>query len=332
MNPPRLHVGVAGLGSIGSRHARLLAARGDVDVTAYDPHGIDDRHRTDTPLGVTIDWSEFLAGGLDAVVIASPDAAHVPQLVDCHRLGLPVLLEKPVAPSLAEATDALAATAGDGVLVGYVLRHHPLLRRAATLVGDGAIGRIASAHLSVSAAETLAVARNRFSEPVPYRLVVDYSHEWDTVRWLLGPVRRCAATATTFDDLADDVACRREHPHAVDALLELESGAAATVHLDYLRSDRGRWATFVGTDGTLTVDVAMATIRLDRGAAPVHEVVATDRDDAFGAQLAHFLDVVRGVPPLVTLADGVAALAVADSVRRASESEGWVDVPAVPRT
>jgi myo-inositol 2-dehydrogenase/D-chiro-inositol 1-dehydrogenase len=51
------------------------------------------------------------------------------------------------------------------------------------------------------------------------------------------------------------------------------------------------------------------------------------RDTAFHRQLTHFLDVVAGrAEPIVTVHDGLRALAVADAIVASCQSAGWCDV------
>ncbi len=319
---------MSGIGSIGARHVLLLAELGVRDLVVYDPQPAG----LDLPAGpaqavLARSFHELLAGGLDGVVIASPDECHLEQVREACTAGVPVLVEKPLADSIAAAAEleAVAAATGTAVLVGYVLRYSPALRRARELVA-GALGPIRSAHVALGAGETVALARSRFASARPYGIVFDYSHEWDYLEWLLGPIRRVAAVGSS---VADD----RPSPDVVDALLELESGVGATVHLDYVQREAGRVVTVVGERATLRVDVGRGELDLRPadGRASSHEQHTEPRDAMFTGQLEHFLAVIRGKEqPRIGVAVGRRAVEVAEAVRQAGERGEWVELgPAV---
>ncbi len=80
---------------------------------------------------------------LDAVLIATPGDSHVPLTAAALAAGKHVLVEKPLALTVADA-ESLAATARDGgvvSMVGFNYRFHPLARELKTTVSRGAIGR-----------------------------------------------------------------------------------------------------------------------------------------------------------------------------------------------
>lgn len=124
-----LRVGVIGTGALGRHHARLLAQLPGAEMV-----GIHDRRREAAEAvaqehGVRV-WERYedLAEQLDAAVVAAPTVAHAEIGCDLLRRGCHVLVEKPIAASLAEA-DALLAARGDRVLaVGHVEFFNPAVQ------------------------------------------------------------------------------------------------------------------------------------------------------------------------------------------------------------
>lgn len=310
-------IGVIGLGSIGRRHARLLAERNDVAVRVFDvdPEAFHDVVGLEAAASV-----EQLLAGCRGVVIAAPDALHAPLTIAACQAGVAVLVEKPVSDSLVAAREmaAVAAASGVPVLVGHVLRHLPILGRAEELLDDGAIGAPVSFHATLGAYETVERARVRFAGADRYRLPFDYSHEWHYVQWLLGPVERCVATGHVGGDMPV-----RPDPNVVDVLLVQQSGVTGTVHLDYVERDGARAIRIVGDHGVMEVDLRGGTITLACGAERRVEQHAEHRDVAFRRQLDHFLDVVEGVPPMVTIEEAARAVAVAEAVVASCEEGTW---------
>jgi predicted dehydrogenase len=322
----RCRIGVSGLGSIGAAHARVLAERG-VELVFYDPAAASLEAVAGVPHQESAGSFERLLGsGLDGLVVATPDRFHVEQAsAGCER-GIPVLVEKPVSDDLEAARRLATAQAASGthVLVGYVLRHSRVLARVRTLVQDGAIGVPVSFQVMLGAYETLEVARNRFREPLPGGLFLDYSHEWDYINWLLSPIRSGCALAGRVSSLP-----LVQDPNFADGALQLASGATGSFHLDYVQKPGRRRLTVVGDRGTLDADVPAGLVRVrEHGDEMVREYREPDsRLELLGRQADHFLDVVAGrQPPRVTLHDAIAALRVALALRRSSIERAWVAV------
>jgi predicted dehydrogenase len=319
-------VGVSGIGSIGARHARVLSGIEGVTVLAQDPFATraDIERRVGGNVVVVSSFEDLVDRAPDGIVLASPESAHVAQVLAVTDRGIPVLVEKPVAGSLSDGL-RLAGPRSAPVLVGYVLRHYRCMSRAAAMIAAGAVGRPVSFHVDLGAYETLELARNRFEHAPPGTIYVDYSHEWDYLRWWLGDIVAGCAVEQTIASLP-----LVQQPNVVDALLRLAGGATGTVHLDYLQSPGHRRITVIGDAGTLTVDVGTGAVVLTARGAAESDVsdCSEERDHAFAAQALHFLSVTRGeVEPIVTVADGLAALATADALRRSGTAGGaWEQV------
>jgi len=315
-----LTIGVSGLGSIGRRHERLLRRRPNVRILVYDTRLPDDLPESECVRS----FEEMLEGGIDGVVIAAPDDAHLVQAGAACRAGIPVLVEKPLASDLASGLElqSIAAETGTPLLVGYVLRHTAVLRRVRELLEEHAVGAVASVHAMLGAYETLVAARSRFANVVPYRLVYDYSHEWDYLAWLCGPIGRVAASPRTIADAEFG-----ETPNLIDGVLDFVSGISGTFHLDYVQRRSVRELTVAGEDGLLRADLRSGSIELVREDGERKEDLGEPRDHSFERQIDHFLDVARGIgSPFISAADGVRALAVAEAVREAALTDAWVNV------
>lgn len=314
-----LRVGVCGLGSIGLRHARLLGETEGVEVAGFDaaPHHVKG-------LRTVGSFEELLDAAPDGLVVATPDGLHAPQAVEACRRGIAVLVEKPVADSVAAACElaAVAAETGTKVLVGYVLRHYLVLQRVRDLLPE--IGTPVSVQVNLGAYETLRLARNRFSASERYRLPYDYSHEWDYLQWLFGPAESVAAVGRLAGDLP-----LRQDPNVLNGVVAFASGVTGTFHLDYVQEGQGRRVDIAGDRGTLRADLAagVVTVRNHGDRLTRHHDCAEERDVAFGRQLAHFLRISKNeAKPAVTVADGINALRMADAVVAACETGAWQPV------
>ncbi|MBN1434889.1 Gfo/Idh/MocA family oxidoreductase, partial [Candidatus Fermentibacterales bacterium] len=87
---------------------------------------------------------QSLEGGFDGFTVATPSETHAAAAREILRAGRPVMVEKPLALSSAEARElcALARARGVNLMVGHVLLFHPAIRRIGALIESGKIGRL----------------------------------------------------------------------------------------------------------------------------------------------------------------------------------------------
>jgi predicted dehydrogenase len=143
----RLRVGVAGLGAVAQAvHLPLLARLPDwfeiaaiCDLSPALRSAIGDRYGVPTGARVASVADLLDLPGLDGVVLLTSGSHGADALAALQR-GLPVLCEKPLAFTVAEA-DRLAASAGaDRLLLGYMKTFDPAVREARRIVADPASG------------------------------------------------------------------------------------------------------------------------------------------------------------------------------------------------
>jgi predicted dehydrogenase len=136
-----LRIGVFGAGALGRHHVRLLGQlEGVRRIGLFDPRR-EVGEAVAAEYGARLfDDERELAAGLDAAVIAAPTVAHAELATRLLGQGIHVLVEKPIAASLAEADEMIAAAgrAGRVLAVGHVEFHNPAV---ATLLGAGGAAR-----------------------------------------------------------------------------------------------------------------------------------------------------------------------------------------------
>jgi predicted dehydrogenase len=140
-------IALVGAGSMGRNHARVMAESPDAVLASI----VDPREQVARPIaeqyGAT--WQPDLAGlsGIDAVVIAASTEYHYAIARDVINAGLPVLVEKPVCPSLAQTLEILDASASAGVpiMCGFLERYNPAVMAARQMI-DGPLYARANRH------------------------------------------------------------------------------------------------------------------------------------------------------------------------------------------
>ncbi len=150
-DPARVRVALFGAGLVGqASHAPVLAD--EVDrfelVAIADPsqtvrEAVARRYRVPHAVATL---EEALALGLDAVVIAVPDPAHKPAILTALAAGVHVFCEKPLAISVEEVDEILAARGDRVVQVGYMKLYDPAVERLVERLEDGPVEIV---HLTV---------------------------------------------------------------------------------------------------------------------------------------------------------------------------------------
>ena len=178
MSSPRpLRVGVVGLGDIAEKaYLPALVARGDVELTLMT-RTLVSLDRIGRHYGIprrTTSLDRLLDGGIEVAFVHAATEAHGELVERLVAAGIHVLVDKPLAPSLAQATDLveLAERRGVSLAVGFNRRHCPAYSPLAGL-----------------SPSVVLMQKNRAGLAAEPRRVVfdDFIHVIDTVRFLMPP-------------------------------------------------------------------------------------------------------------------------------------------------
>lgn len=217
-----LRIGVVGLGDIATKaYLPVLAGRADLELTlmSRDPGRVARAcARFGVPRGTTR-LDDLVDAGLDAVFVHAATDAHAELVERLLGAGLHVLVDKPLAPSLAEATRLveLAEAAGRSLAVGFNRRHAPVYAALADLPRS-----------------VVLVQKHRAGQPDEPRRVVfdDFVHVVDTLRFLLGDGAddHCDVQVVVRDGLLQTVSLAMSGPGVTGlGVMNRVSGAAEEV-------------------------------------------------------------------------------------------------------
>jgi predicted dehydrogenase len=313
----RLPMGVIGVGALGRHHARHLARLGEVRLVGVCD--IDAARAADiaAELGTTafVDMDQLLAR-VEAVTVAVPTPAHAEVGLRALELGVPVLMEKPLAGTLREA-DQLIAAADHHQLqlqVGHIERYNRALRAAEPYL-DG------PRYLE---SQRLAPFQPRGTDVA---VVLDLMiHDLDLVLHLTGGSRATEVRASGISVLSP-------HLDLANARVEFANGAVAQATASRVARDRIRRLRLFQPNGYFSLDLASGDgefMRVRSGWQPgtgreladvVERIVLEAPEaDALALELQSFVHAVRGEREVVVRGEeGRAALAlalrVADAVR-----------------
>lgn len=232
-------IAVVGCGQWGQNHIRTLAEIGALAGVA-DRH--DDRAEAFAErYGVKALSPEaaIAASDIDALVLALPASAHGAMARAAFAAGKDVLIEKPIAldPADAEKTAATARAAGRLLMVGHVVRFHPVFQRLCEIVAEGRIGTV----------------RHLISNRMGLGRFPSMDAVWDLAPHDLSLVLRLASGHP------ERVTCHRrtvlsDETDIADLMLEFPGGIGAEIHVSRVSPYRDRRFSVIGTEGMLTFD------------------------------------------------------------------------------
>ncbi|HEY4172524.1 MAG TPA: Gfo/Idh/MocA family oxidoreductase [Rhodopila sp.] len=318
-----LRVGIAGAGHFGRYHALKVAAATRARLTGiYDP---------DLERAKTVGWEagaqempyEDLLAASDAVIVAAPAEAHYALAAQALRAGKHVLVEKPIAATLAEADElgALARERGLVLQVGHLERFSAAYQTMAGKIG---------APLYIEATRIAPFKPRGTDVSVILDLMI---HDLDLVLALVD------SEIESVDAVGAPVASA--HEDIANARLRFRNGAVATITASRISPRTERRMRIFAQNSYMAADFSARKLTviarapadggLPVGQQPVPGVagfgiadVSWEDHDSLAAEHAAFVaSVLDGAPVLVDAAVGrralAAALAVGDGMRESRE-------------
>jgi len=222
--------GLIGCGRVAPRHAQSLIQLSDTQLVAVADIREDRARRFSAEYGAQAytDYDNMLARpDIDAVTVCVPSGLHAQVAIDVLHAGKHVLVEKPIALSLADADRMIATAREAGLTLGVVLqnRYNSPVQQVRTLVDQGRLGKLYLGSVCV-----------RWYRPQSYyedgwhgtlsmdggALMNQSIHHLDALQWFMGPVASVYAYTATL-------AHTMESEDVGVAVVRFRSGALATV-------------------------------------------------------------------------------------------------------
>lgn len=304
-----LRTAVIGVGHLGRQHARIqfdLATEGLTefvsvcDINEPTAEAIAAERRVEW----TSDWRSLL-GRVDAVSLAVPTESHCEVACGLLAAGVHVLVEKPIARTLAEADQMIAAAASSGALlqVGHLERFNPALVALRPHVRNPVyfeihrVGEFTARSLDIDVVLDLMI------------------HDLDIVQWLVGEdVAVTELHAVGIPILTGKV-------DAANARLEFSSGAVANITASRVGTEKIRKMRFFQPHDYIAIDYATKHASISNLAPPtadgawpgVHTKTLEIVDvEPLRAEILRFVEAASdGLPAAVSGTEGRNALALA---------------------
>ncbi len=261
----KVKVVLVGTGRMGRNHLRVLGdTPGFALVAAVDA--------SSPPPGLEVPFfksvSELAKVDFDAAIVATPTATHHAIALELIAMGKHLLVEKPIASTVAQSQEVIASAEAAKVklVVGHVERFNPAVRKLREIIKAGALGT--AIHFSFTRVggypETLMQGNN---------VILDLAvHDIDVLRSLVGPVRlEHSMCHVTWRDGVFDTA---------EIFLAAANGPSASVHVNWITPTKIRSIRVTGTRGVCFVDYILQTCELFGGSLLTHKEPASSSYDA----------------------------------------------------
>ena len=235
-----MRIGVVGTGAMGRNHVRVLRELPPVELVGVADADFETACRVAESNATRPYRShhELIEKERpDALTVAVPTNSHTAVVIDGLAAGCHVLVEKPIAGTLAEADELVAAAraAARVLAVGHIERYNPAVRELKRRLDDGQLGKLFQ-------------LTTRRVGPFPERIrdvgvVVDLAtHDLDVMRYLTGSeiVRVYAETRRAVHTTKEDL---------LSGLVRFEDGAVGVLQINWLTPTKARELTVTGGRG-----------------------------------------------------------------------------------
>jgi predicted dehydrogenase len=310
-----LRAAVIGVGRLGAIHARKYAAIPNLKLT----HVVDTDALRAADIGRELGARALtnyreLAGQIDLASVAAPGIHHHAIASELLRSGVDVLVEKPMAATLAEARDlkAIAEHGGRILQVGHLERFNPAIVRLRSILKAP---RFVECH-------RLAPFTERGTDvDVVLDLMV---HDLDVILSATG-----AAEAISLEALG--VAVLTDQIDVANARIRFDNGLIANLNTSRVAPRRERKIRFFQPDAYISVDYEARRIQIYRKSPPLPgaafptisaDQIDLDDGDPLMDEITAFVECVRtrSAPP-VTADDGLRVMELSERIRIAMETE-----------
>lgn len=323
---------VIGAGLIGQKHAALVAnadAAQLVGICDSDSSRAAVAQQYQAPFYQSLE--ELLTETKpEGAIIATPNHLHAPVAEICAAHGVHLLVEKPIADTLADAEriSRAAATNGVQVLVGHHRRHNPFIAQARTLLQQGAVGKLIGVSVlwTIRKPDEYFQVQWRTQRPNGGPALINLIHEIDSLHFLCGPITQVYAQSSSAIRgfaVEDSLAATLTFANGAFGSLLLSDAATAPWSYEATTGENPHYFHapedcyhFVGTAGSLAFPSMTLWRYTDSTQAGwqhpmTAQSISVAAVDPLVRQLEHFCRVIQGEEaPFVSAAEGTRALAV----------------------
>ena len=328
---------IVGYGSIGKRHARLAR---DLFPNAKI---IILRHRVSKKIKYP-NVNHCVSNLIDAIkfkpqiaVIANPASQHVNVAYPLAKLGVHLLIEKPISNSTNDVLKLIniCKSKNSILMVGYNLRFMESLKKFREVLKKNKIGKILSIRSEVGSYLPSWRVDSDYKKSVSAikklggGVLLELSHDIDYLVWLFGNVKWVNSTIHKQSDLKIDT---EDIAHITLCL----SGAGknkdiiANLNMDFFRHDATRFCKIIGELGSLHWNAIDGTIKLFKKDAKQWKTIYKKEvlsDSTYISEWKHFINCIKNnKKPIVDGKDGLEVIKIIEAIKKSAKISSIVSL------
>ena len=327
---------IVGLGSIGLRHLRLarkLLPTAEIAVLRHKIESI-------VPDGADCVFSKLAEALLFAptiAVIANPATFHLSVALPLAEAGVHLLIEKPLSTTSEGVEDLLDTCKKKNVVlaIGYNLRYLQSLQKFKAMLDNRVIGDLWSVRSEIGQYLPSWRSDKDYRESVSARhklgggVLLELSHEIDYLCWLFGDVAFVYAALKQQSNLEIDV---EDSAHLILEFVAngTKKPLVASLNLDFIRQDKVRLCTVIGSLGSLRWDGVNETIELYTSDKKAWQKVYSHKsasDESYIREWQNFISCINDCTlPAITGMDGKKVLKVIEAARMSAKAKRQVTI------
>ena len=304
-----VNVGVIGVGAMGENHVRVYHKMEEANLIAVSDVSERALKKIEKKYGAKgyTDYCELLNNpDIEVVSVCVPTTFHHAVVMEAIRHKKHILVEKPIAFTLTEAEEMIAAAKDAGVILatGHVERFNPAVQKAKELIDDGVIGDIVSAFA-------------KRVGPLPPRIKdvgvsIDLAiHDLDIMNYLFE--EEITQVYGTMNSSFDD----SEFEDHAEIMVSFDNESTGIIEVNWLTPYKRRELELTGTAGIISVDYIQQSIEVFGKFAQDIEIV---HEEPLKGELKSFLNsVVEEKEPVITGEDGLKALKMVIAANKSSK-------------
>ena len=315
------NIALVGIGSIGKRHHMAIEQIDNINLAGIVDLSKDAKIYCDDkkiPLYKNINNLK-IDHNIDGVIISTPTILHHENSIAALKLGLDVLIEKPISATVNEAKeiDKIAKDNNCKVLVGHQRRFYPLVSETKKIISDKKIGKV----IGLSGVWGLRKDKDYFEPEWRKKvsagpIITNLIHDIDYLRFIFGEIHSVSAFSSNMIN-------NFEKEDIVSTNIQFKNGVIGNFLITDAGTSPWSWETGIGEN------IHLPSYHVNNLNNWKDEIIQTIIDtpdiDPYISQINHFKDVInRKVEPITGAKDAEQTLKVALSILESANNNKTV--------
>lgn len=274
-----------GLGSIGTRHARILKEFFPHELYAF--RSTEGNLVNDLGISEVATWQEVEKIKPEIAFVTNPTSMHIDTALKCAKLGMHLFIEKPLSHSMDGVEELMQLCHAKNLTcyTAYCLRFHPVIKELKERVRDKKIlhvRAVVSSYLPSWRPGTEHLKRYSANAAAGGGVLLDLSHEFDYLKYLFGDFENIRGWAGRVSNVTVDT------EDVADVVMRTAQGIPINLHMNFMSHFEERQVVVDFEGGYIVGDIRNNRVEWMGNEKKDEKTFTTTRDEYFKEQLEYF--------------------------------------------